>query len=202
MKKITVFIGVQGSGKDFNGNLLCEHGAVQVSFADKLREDIWELIGWSPASPEEYDAFKKATFQATIADKLVSFTGRGLLVKYATDIRRREDPDHWCKQLRGRIAHVLEIAPAVVVTDCRFMNEVRHLIQISEEVGAEIEFVFCNFKSERYNPSFPHESEWMAQYFLNWGFEDKDPRFDRSIKSMVENKLDSVVEFEINSVNN
>ena len=97
--KIKVYIGVIGSGKDFMAK---KETDVQLSFADALREEVWEMLGWKPKTPEEYEEFKSQKWKLP-GDRLYYFTGRDILQRYGTDIRRKEDPDYWAKKLVDKL---------------------------------------------------------------------------------------------------
>ena len=97
--KLRVYIGVIGSGKDYKAQQECD---TVLNFADAVRKDIWKLIGWEPKTSEEYEIFKKTEFFGNSLDLKghnISFTGRDLLQRYGTDIRREEYPDYWANRL-------------------------------------------------------------------------------------------------------
>lgn len=181
-KKIFVFIGVIGSGKDYMANqYIQKYGAVKTDFADPLREDIWKLLDWTPYTDEEYDLFKRSEFHNDLG---IKFTGRDLLLKYGTEIRRAEDPNHWCKQTIREIERLFLYGfPAVVITDCRFTNEVSYLKKAANMLECDIEFIFCNYPSDRYDNKVDHESEKLAQNMVDLGFTHKSESFDSYIKS-------------------
>lgn len=181
MKKIHVFIGVAGSGKDYEaGRFIQSNGAVRVAFANSLRRDIWTMIGWSPESEQAYERFKVDVFTSSLG---IRFTGRDLLLRYGTDIRRKEDNEVWCKRAIAEIGLALESHPEVVITDCRFKNEVEYLKQYALKNKIHLCFYFCNFHSKKYNPFIMHESEKLAQELVACGFEHLDERFDHFVKT-------------------
>lgn len=166
--KVKVFIGVIGSGKDFHASK-CD---AVVAFADQLREDIWTMIGWSPKTDAEYQAFKKATFCTIGLNSTVNlnghiqFTGRDILQRYGTEVRRNENPEHWAKSLQKTLRdmnmkNLDNPSFTVGVADCRFENEVKAMKEL-EDYGIRVEFVHVNFKSDRYNIDPSHVSEAMS----------------------------------------
>ena len=48
--KIKVFIGVIGSGKDYQCSKECDK---KMAFDDKIREDTWKLVNWIPKNEIE-----------------------------------------------------------------------------------------------------------------------------------------------------
>jgi len=168
--KVTAFMGVIGSGKDYEAQKLIAQGAKHIGFADGVREDVWTIIGWKPKDSDEYEYFKSAMF--TDKSGGITFTGRDLLLNYGTPVRRVEDFDVWCKRLVRRLDFFFQAGvEQVVITDCRFENEVKFL---KEYKSAEVKFAFCDYHSFRYNPNFQHESEEISQELIKLGAGDWD----------------------------
>lgn len=176
-------MGVMGSGKDYQAQLLLKQGATSVAFADGVRNDIWRLIGWAPTTEAEYEAFKSTVF-TTVGPKakqlgIPEFTGRDLMQIYGTEIRRSEDPNIWAKRGVIEVQRALNMYDTVAVTDCRFYNEMQHLIELQDQNLAKVDFVFCDYKSDRYKADFDHPSEHLAQHILrNYDFEHLDLNFN------------------------
>ena len=180
---IKAYIGVIGSGKDYRAKQECD---IQLSFADQLREDVWKMIGWKPKTPEEYDMFKRSTFAlfngvGNVSSLLPLFTGRDLLQRYGTEVRRAEDEKHWCDCLirRLEILSSTNNENSIGITDCRFANEVSALIKFSKRANKlgyniQLEFIHTDFKSDRYNYIAEHESEKLAQKFAGKVYESKE----------------------------
>lgn len=171
---IKVYIGVMGSGKDFMAK---KETDIQLAFADALREEVWRMLGWKPKTPEEYEEFKTQKWKLP-GDRLYYFSGREILQRYGTDIRRKEDEDYWANKLIETLSYLkskqgskspVDLFPLKIgITDCRFDNEVRKLIEFSLKEIVKVEFVHTNFKSERYDPKAVHESEKLAQQFIEF----------------------------------
>ena len=190
---IKAYIGCIGSGKDFMAK---KETDIQLAFADALREEVWKMLGWKPKTPEEYEEFKTQKWKLP-GNRLCYFSGRDILQKYGTDIRRKEDKDHWAKKLIERILYLRKydmpihvgdkrLSRATIgITDCRFENEVRKLIEFSLEETIKVEFIHTDFKSERYDPKAQHESEKFAQQFV--GFNGSQEEFNKLIWSKYEN---------------
>ncbi len=167
--KLFIPIGVIGSGKNF----YCEHNTDKsIAFADPLLEDVWTMIGWRPKDDKEYQQFKDSSFLPLGKfgeDRSISrFTGRDLLQRYGTEVRRKEDPDVWVKRLTDVLDKHLRkwIGMDIGISDCRFHNEVKGIIAWCEKYGVEYQFVLTNFKSYRYDAKMDHESEYLAQHLL------------------------------------
>lgn len=189
--KINVYIGCIGSGKDYRAKQDCD---VQLAFADQLREDVWKMIGWKPKTQEEYEAFKNTDLiSGTLNSRLdrVEFTGRELLQRYGTEVRRAEDENHWGKRLIDKLALLGSVGTKTVgISDCRFDNEVRRLIKFKKDadhldIDIQLEFIHTDFKSERYNTTSEHESEKLAQQFAGKVFAEGE--FNKLIFDMYGN---------------
>ena len=193
--KINVYIGVIGSGKDYRAKQDCD---MQLAFADQLREDVWKMIGWKPKTPEEYERFKKSVFipadfvsWSLLGYKYPIFTGRDLLQRYGTEVRRAEDTDHWGKRLIDNLALLGSAGTETVgITDCRFDNEIRRLIKFKKDadylgIDVQLEFIHTDFKSDRYNATSEYESEKLAQQFAGKVFAERE--FNKLIFEMYGN---------------
>ena len=187
--KIKVYIGVIGSGKDFMAK---KETDVQLAFADALKEEVWEMLGWKPKTTEEYEEFKAQKWKLP-GDRLYYFTGRDILQRYGTDIRRKEDPDYWAKKLVDKLilfnSMSMPLYPNklplhkcnIGITDCRFENEIIQLIKFSDKYLVPLTFVHTDYKSDRYDAKSNHESEKVAQQFV--GFIGSQKEFNKLIWS-------------------
>lgn len=180
--RLVSFLGVQGGGKDFSANKLVQQGYIKVAFADALREMTWDILNWTPQNDHSYEWFKKLPIDKRvyinhIAEhklKLLAInsigarediTGRQFLQNLGVAIRSR-DPNFWVKVAISKIQKILEEGGRVVVTDARFDNE----IQALKSLGSK--FIFCDYRSSRYNATDTHESEALAQRLLAEGYKD------------------------------
>lgn len=184
--RVDVFIGVIGSGKDYRCNLAAEAGAVRVDFKDELLNMASDLVGYDVRS--QYDWFKEilvgvrkpgnplaeAFLRNEMAELVRRFpdtmTGRRLLTRLGTEVMRKRDEDYWVKQFVKKAEAALRAGSPVAVGDCRFMNEVRAIMDFT----VPVRFTFCDFRSARYNPRLDHASERLARALLGLGLEDGD----------------------------
>lgn len=179
---IIAFLGVIGSGKDHRAQGM--HPAVfkRVDFKDELLDMASDLAGYDVR--EDYDWFKEhvvgvrrpgnqfmATYEGLDRNRMAAahpeiLTGRRLLQRLGTDVMRKRDSEYWVNAYRQRVAIVAAQGYNVVTADCRFMNEVAALRELRAS------FTFCNYRSPRYTPDAPHESEKLAQALLRLGLSD------------------------------
>jgi hypothetical protein len=166
------FIGVQGSGKDFNcQKLVKEEGYFHLNFADEVREITWMILDWRPETHEEYEKFKVT--EITFLGK--KCLGRVILRRIGNGLREKLGEDLWIQQWKIHFwNHVDNGITKFCVSDLRYPNEFeffKSLGRILEE-PINLKIAFCNYKSERYAPGLEHESEKMANEFLQKGFVD------------------------------
>lgn len=185
---IQVFMGVIGSGKDFNASKLQEKGWARVDFKDGLLSLASDIVGYNVKT--DYDFFKEnivgvrrpdnrfvESFVKTDTEQLKAqfpelMTGRRLLQRLGTEGMRKRDPDYWINQYRVNVLS-LDDSIDVVTADCRFLNEVDTINKLDKA-----RFVFCDYKSSRYNPGYNHESEALAQALLKIGLKDGEEILD------------------------
>lgn len=135
MSEIVAFVGVMGSGKDYNSDLLRANGYARVDFKDPLLEMVSEMVGFSVR--DEYDFFKVAIvgmrkpntpIQVAMVMSEVKelqkkypgiVTGRMLLQRVGTEVMRKRDPDYWVRQYVDTAFKHLRQGTSVVTADCR-----------------------------------------------------------------------------------
>ena len=130
---ITGFIG---SGKDTVAKMLVEKGAVQDSFASPLKDLCASVFGWDRHMLEG-DTVASRDFRET-ADiywtrklGIDNFTPRLALQLLGTDIMRTHfNQDIWLDSLEYRIRKNNPQDQIVVVSDCRFKNELDLIKQL------------------------------------------------------------------------
>jgi hypothetical protein len=175
---INVYMGVMGSGKDFNATTHMNQSKakvkIKVAFADAVRDMVWTLLNWEPKTPIEYSKFKtdgKITLSTIDKHTLSTVSGREFMQKLGTDAVRKYMPDFWVEIVRNKITDIIKECNLnreecdIYITDCRFENELTMLLDF------DVRIIFCNFKSPDYRIS-DHESEKLANDLLKEGFED------------------------------
>ncbi len=190
MPKIIGFMGVIGSGKNFQQQMLVNmHGFVALDFKDELLDMASDLVGYDVR--EDYDWFKEHTVgkrrpedgtleKMVVRDSLGDqevfpeiMTGRRLLQRLGTEVMRKRDTDYWVKAWKKKAEAFLAEGKSVAVADVRFRNEMRAIEDLNApERGITSKLVFCDFKSDRYNATSTHPSEAMAQTLLKMGYKD------------------------------
>jgi hypothetical protein len=125
--------GAQGSGKDTVANILVtKYGFVRLSFADALKDVVAILFSW-PRHMLEGDTPESRAWRLapdaewSLKTGIPGFSPRKALQMVGTDLIR----DHiyinlWTDIVEKQIAMILAANPnaKIVVSDCRFTNEV------------------------------------------------------------------------------
>ena len=178
---VTAFIGVIGSGKDHRATALAQAGAARLDFKDALLELTSDVCGydvradydWFKAHPvgmrrpanRFQEAFADMDTRAMLAEYPELMTGRRLLQRLGTEGMRKRDPNHWTRQFAHGAACLLGKGLDIAVADCRFGNELATI----RALPCRSRFVFCDYRSSRYDPKSTHESERMAQHAASMG---------------------------------
>ena len=151
--------GFQSSGKDTIAKLLInEYGFKKLSFASALKDIVAIMFGWSRDKLEgltKEDREWRETIDTWWADKLQipQLTPRYVLQYIATDLFRNHfHPEIWITIVEKQLIHYNNI----VITDCRFENEINLLIKY----GAKIIKVYRNL------------DEWVFKYKLGYNVEE------------------------------
>ena len=189
--EIRVYIGVIGAGKTYKAEKEC---TVKISFADRLREDIWKLLNWAPNNEEDYSAFKENTFDMDAYElRYLQLNGRQLMCNYA-DLMKSVKPSYFTDNLICKLDE-MTVDPyysdkIIGITDCRFDYEIKALIEFSIINGIQVKFIHCNFKSKRYCDNSPHNSEVLAQKYVTFSGSEKE--FDALIRKTYYNFEDLI----------
>ncbi len=180
--------GLQGAGKDTLADILCErHGYVRLSFAGVLKDVCAVLFGWDRTMLEGRTEIARAEREAV--DEwwsrrlgIPGFTPRLALQLIGTDVMRQHFHDEiWVAALERR----LMLNPRVVITDCRFPNEMAMIRAAGGQIlhvqrGEEPAWV-SRYRNEGIVPTGVHSSEyvWMGERF------DHVVRNDGTVKDLV-----------------
>ena len=165
---IRVYLGALGGGKDFSAKPYIQKGYKHCAFADTLRDILWDILGYKP---KNYEKFKLSDVRLGFLNKIS--TGRKLLQNLGSTLRKFIAEDVWVDILIKNIA----FEPKVVITDCRFSNEVAKLLKYAEKAGSNITFIWCCYPSKKYQQGLKetHESEALAQFITQrYNFKNGD----------------------------
>jgi hypothetical protein len=166
---IRIYLGVIGSGKTYRCAQLVEQGYNKVSVADALRETLWSILGWKPSSDEDYKEFKEAQMvyapDKNPANRITFYpiTGRTMLQNIGETFKDLFGRDYWAIQWRDYIQN--NESENNVCDDVRFPEEVNEALRL-QQYGYSVEFIFCNYNSDRYTPNNTHISERYAHMLL------------------------------------
>ena len=129
MSRIIAICGFIGSGKDTIADYLVNnHGFRRESFANSLKDSVATVFGWdrdmlegrskqSREWREQVDLFWSARL------KMPKLTPRWVLQHWGTEVVRRGfHDDMWVASLENRL---LKSTDDIVITDCRFTNEIK-----------------------------------------------------------------------------
>lgn len=126
-------VGFQGSGKDTVGQFLIDsYGFQRDSFAKPLKDAVAAIFGWcremmegqsriSREWREQEDQFWSEVLGHTV-------TPRWAMQHLGTNvIREHLHPDIWVLSMKRRVQDKLSNKQKIVITDCRFPNEIQAL---------------------------------------------------------------------------
>lgn len=170
MKKIFAHIGVIGSGKDYRSQKGVEENrnAIKIGFSDGIRELTFSSFNWMPKDEQEYREFKNTQ----IKSKFFELKGREVLKNLGMRLRQH-NPSFWADWTAKKIVEnfTKKATEVVFVSDVRFKEEIEALFKISKHYSVNLDFVFCDYKSEFYEVT-DHESEKLAVQLLKMGCKD------------------------------
>lgn len=192
MTELICFIGCIGSGKDYQAKKLVKKGYTQINFADSLREMAWDILGWTPANEEEYEAFKNysiflnPSFFTTpnrdsghmLIGSCTAFTGRQFLQNLGSTLRKR-DSYFWVALWADKVYS--NLPQNAVCSDLRYSNELKAACIFD----ITVKFIFCDYKSDRYNCTDTDKTEKLAQRILADGYNDGDELPEGYIRKLI-----------------
>lgn len=180
-------VGFQSSGKDTIGRFLIEkHNFQKDSFAKPLKDACAAIFGWSRelmegqshtsrAWREEEDSFWSEVFQHSVSPRwAMQYVGTNIM-------REHIHPDIWVLSMKRRVQDKLSNNQKIVITDCRFPNEIQairdlggiiiRVIRGKEPEWIEDALLANNSDQDAINRMHTkwkiHESEWswIGQHF-------------------------------------
>lgn len=135
--KIIGLKGKSGAGKDTVGNYLfqrCDRSFKKLALADPLKEIISIITGWSMHMIRG-ESSESRYFRETVIHPEFGMTCREMLQHVGTELFRNHfDPDMWVKIARRRILEAVKENRHVVVTDIRFDNEAKMILDLGGEI--------------------------------------------------------------------
>lgn len=165
---VIAICGFQGAGKDtLADQLIKNHGYIKLSFAGTLKDIVSIIFGWDRNMLE--GATKESRAKREIVDEwwasrlnMPNLTPRWVLQHFGTELFRENfHQDIWIACIEKKISQY----PKVVITDCRFPNEIETL----KKLGAKLVHIYRNelppwfndYKNGRCEPPVDlHPSEW------------------------------------------
>jgi len=167
--------GFQSSGKDTIAEyLISNYGFKKLSFASALKDILSIIFGWSRnklegITKEDREWREQVDPWWSKILEMPDLTPRFALQHFGTELFRNHwHPDIWVKVVEKQ----LENYKNVVITDCRFENEINMLIRY----GAKIIHIHRNMpkwfneykigiNSEEAKQIHPSEKEWIRCYY-------------------------------------
>ena len=177
MRKIIAFCGYQGSGKSYSAQRLMKtRGFKHVAFADSLRDTAFSTIGIDfKEGMSRYDELKQTSL-------INGLTFRNILENLGSAIRKY-DKDFWAKSVLKEISSCVD---NICISDLRYPNEYWVLKDYCDKNDIDFKLVFCDYHSDRYVDTNPHESAQLAKYLRNIGYKDQEYVREEDIEQYVE----------------
>ena len=156
-KQVIAFLGVEGSGKDFQCKRLVKQGFKKLAFADPLRKIAFKIINVPfKEGMMMYDELKQTNL-------INGFTFRNILEELGGGVREY-DVNFWVKAL---LKEIEESTQDICISDMRYTNEYILLHDFCKEHGIEFRAFLCDYHSERYNADNKHASARLANYLVD-----------------------------------
>ena len=159
MKKLKIYLGQIGSGKDYEAT---RAGGAKIAFGSPICEMAWSLLGWKPEDQMQYELFKEG--KALIPD-FGYVNGRKFLQRVGQEMRTI-NPNFWCEKWSKSVRASSQ--DNLVATDCRFPAEVYAALRLE---GIVLQFIWCEYESQKYldNKNDPDISEAFSQFLATKG---------------------------------
>lgn len=205
--KIYGIVGVIGSGKTYRAEQLQVDAAVEErpmilgDFSEGIRQTLMNIFtgrnrgvqldssvyaGWKNAQ----QSILLPTSGNGLLPDIVKVTGREMLQRTGEYLKTLAGEDVWAKWTAQDILNRWSKIDTdkrglcdIVFGSLRFDCEAAQLFNLSKATEKEVEIIFCNFKSDKYELN-DHVSEDFARYFLDKGCKDGD-----DITELVKEKL-------------
>lgn len=168
-------LGNIGSGKNTVAQYLATKGCIPISFAGPLKDLCASIFGWErellEGETEESRQFRESvdlywSKQLSIPE----FTPRLALQLIGTDVMRNHFHENiWINSLEYRVKKLHHKNQCVVISDCRFRNEV----DLIKKVGGTIILVQRAEKPEWFEIALKaNQGDAVAKHIMNRDFKD------------------------------
>lgn len=159
--KVIGLIGVKGGGKDFISDELVETYAKQgiktvvFSFSEAVRKYTFKYLRIEIRTPKEYEQFKVNTYYN---GKGIYKSGREWLEHFGEGLKAG-NPIVWSDFVDQEFTEWHSTNPTqstlcnVIFKDIRHPSELQIVKTIARHTSSPLEFIFCDFHSDRYDDS-------------------------------------------------
>lgn len=181
--KIIAVQGFIGSGKDTFASFILENEksqgrtVIKLSFASALKDCISSIFSWNREMLEG-DTKESREWREKVDEwwsqklNIPNLTPRWVLQNIGTNVMRGHfHPDIWLLSIEKQILNLQEFTDTIVITDCRFKNEIDFLrnmgaIYVKIQRGEEPEWVHYYIENS-VEPIDIHQSEyqWLNNTF-------------------------------------
>lgn len=205
--KIYGLVGVIGGGKSYRAEQLqvdaacAERPMIMGDFSEGIRQTLMNIFTGNNRGIQldgsvyaQWKEMPQSIFVPTSGNGVLPdsylVSGRQMLQRTGEFLKTLAGKDVWARwtsldvicrwaDLPVEQAHACDI----VFGSLRFDCEAEALFQVAASTSKEVEIIFCDFKSDRYEIN-DHVSEHFAQYFLHKGCQDGE-----DITELVKEKL-------------
>lgn len=126
--RIIAFAGLKSAGKDCAASVLIDHGYRRIPFAGPLKEMLRSLLLIRGCPPSQVMRYTDGDKKEEPTHYLSGHTARHAMQTLGTDWARAQmHGDFWLHSFDDAVALAHTEHKDVVVTDCRFQNEVDHI---------------------------------------------------------------------------
>ena len=194
--KVYGFVGVTGSGKDYQVGLLKDLDGVSKrpiltgDFSEGVRQTVMQLLlpygEMNYIDPESrvYRDWKNLEFDIPVpvscGDNMLTsrITGRQILQNVGEGLKELCGNGVWANWTANRLlqrwlqlSEVNKIKADVVFGSIRFDYEAEQVFKVASIMHKTVEIYMCDYHSQYYRV-LDHESEKFARYFLGLGYKD------------------------------
>lgn len=170
--KIIVIQGFIGSGKDTLADILLnKYKGVKLSFASTLKDIVSIIFNWNrnllEGSTKESREWREQVDEWWSKRlNIPNLTPRWVLQHLGTDVfRNKFHNDIWIASLENKIQNLSKDLEMIVITDCRFSNEIECLRTMSQNLNNKV--VFIKITNNKTPKDINGNTEWVKNYIEN-----------------------------------